>query len=72
MARHFLAFSKEPNKFQELDTFQESVGRIAPERIDHAISSFVRISVAFAWLFGEQVAWHYIWPALRERPSPEI
>src|ERR1700726_5879 len=42
MARHFLAFKKEPNKFQELDTFQEVVTRIAPERIDHAISSFVR------------------------------
>src|ERR1700693_5443663 len=42
MARHFLAFRKEPNKFQELDTFQEVVARIAPERIDHAISSFVR------------------------------
>src|SRR5579859_2872414 len=39
MSRHF---RKEPNKFQELDTFQEVVARIAPERIDHAISSFVR------------------------------
>src|SRR6266478_4978294 len=42
MTRHLLAFRKEPNKFQELDTFQEVVARIAPERIDHAISSFVR------------------------------
>src|SRR5580700_9603865 len=42
MARHHLAFRKEPNKFQELDTFQEVVAQIAPERIDHAISSFVR------------------------------
>ena len=24
-----------------------------------------------AWLLGEQVAWHYIWPELRVRPSPE-
>src|SRR5260370_8443896 len=42
MTRHFLAFRKEPNKFQEFDTFQEVVARIAPGRIDHAISSFVR------------------------------
>src|SRR6267143_1043277 len=42
MTRHFLAFRKEPDKFQEFDTFQEVVARIAPERIDHAISSFVR------------------------------
>src|SRR5438094_5413804 len=42
MARHFLAFRKEPNQFQKLDTFQEVVARIVPERIDHAISSFVR------------------------------
>src|SRR5258708_40271161 len=42
MARHFLAFRKQPNKIQELDTFQEVVARIAPEGIDHAISSFVR------------------------------
>src|SRR6266481_2487665 len=40
--RHFLAFRKEPDQFQEFDTFQEVVARIAPERIDHAISSFVR------------------------------
>src|SRR5580700_8602841 len=42
MARHHLAFRKEPNKFSERDTFQEVVAQIAPERIDHAISSFVR------------------------------
>src|ERR1700680_4598021 len=42
MARHFLASRKEPNKFRGLDTFQEVVARIAPERIDHAITSFVR------------------------------
>src|SRR5580692_7764631 len=42
MARHHLTFRKEPNKFQELDTFQEVVVQIVPERIDHAISSFVR------------------------------
>ncbi len=47
MATHFIAFRKEPDRFQELGTFQlatfqEVVARIAPERIDHAISSFVR------------------------------
>src|SRR5216683_1884976 len=42
IARHFIAFSKEPNKFQEQDIFQEMVARITPERIDHAISSFVQ------------------------------
>src|ERR1700676_5599794 len=42
MARHFLASRKEPNKFRGLDTFQKVVARIAPERIGHAISSFVR------------------------------
>src|SRR5260370_23770748 len=47
--RHFLAFRKEPNQFQEFDTFQEVVARIAPERIDHAISSFVRNQCCF-WL----------------------
>src|SRR6266478_6278889 len=41
IARNFLAFRKEPHKFQELDTFPAVVARIAPERIDHAISSFV-------------------------------
>src|SRR5258708_38028250 len=58
MARHFLAFRKEPNKFQELDTFQEVVARIAPERIDHAISSFVRnqCSVRFGCLGSSGVA----------------
>src|SRR5713226_859464 len=58
MTRHFLAFRKEPNKFQELDTFQEVVARIAPERIDHAISSFVRsqFSVRLGCLGSSSVA----------------
>src|SRR5437899_5585056 len=58
MARHFLAFRKEPNQFQELDTFQEVVARIAPEGIDHAISSFVRnqCSVRFGCLGSSSVA----------------
>jgi hypothetical protein len=42
MTRHFFAFRKEPNRFQELDTFQEVVALIAPERIDNGISRFVR------------------------------
>jgi len=29
MTRHFLAFRKEPNQFQELDTLQDVVARIA-------------------------------------------
>src|SRR3979409_2175738 len=29
------------------------------------------ISVAFRWAVWGAVAWHYIWPALRECPSPE-
>ena len=29
------------------------------------------ISVAFGLAVWGAVAWHYIWPALRERPSPE-
>jgi len=29
------------------------------------------ISVAFGLAVWSAVAWHYIWPALRERPSPE-
>src|SRR5260370_2387934 len=29
------------------------------------------ISVAFGLTVWGVVAWHYIWPALRERPSPE-
>jgi hypothetical protein len=29
------------------------------------------ISVAFGLTVWGAVAWHYIWPALRERPSPE-
>src|ERR1700745_468225 len=29
------------------------------------------ISVAFGLAAWGAVAWHYIWPALRERPSPE-
>ncbi len=29
------------------------------------------ISVAFSLAAWGAVAWHYIWPALRERPSPE-
>src|SRR5262244_1647148 len=29
------------------------------------------ISVAFGLAVWGVVAWHYIWPALRERPSPE-
>src|ERR1700756_3433967 len=29
------------------------------------------ISVAFGSAVWATVAWHYIWPALRERPSPE-
>src|SRR5260370_2032826 len=29
------------------------------------------ISVAFGWAVWGAVAWQYIWPALRERPSPE-
>jgi hypothetical protein len=41
LAGHFLPFKK-PKKFQELDTFQEVVGRIAPERIDNGISRFIR------------------------------
>src|SRR5258707_8866727 len=29
------------------------------------------ISVAFGLAFWGAVAWHYIWPVLKERPSPE-
>jgi hypothetical protein len=29
------------------------------------------ISVAISFVAWEAVAWHYIWPALRERPSPD-
>jgi hypothetical protein len=29
------------------------------------------ISVAFGLAAWGAVAWHYIWPALKERPSPE-
>jgi len=29
------------------------------------------ISAAFGLVVWGAIAWHYIWPALRERPSPE-
>lgn len=29
------------------------------------------VSVAFGLIAWSAVAWHYIWPALKERPSPE-
>src|SRR5207245_10031873 len=29
------------------------------------------ISVAFGLIVWGAVAWHYLWPALKERPSPE-
>src|ERR1700747_2695683 len=41
-AHTFPRIQEEPNQFQDFDTFQEVVDRIAPERIDHAISSFIR------------------------------
>jgi hypothetical protein len=34
-------------------------------------SALFGISVAFGLTAWGLVAWHYIWPALRERPSPE-
>ena len=34
-------------------------------------SALFGISVAFGLIVWGAVAWHYIWPALRERPSPE-
>jgi hypothetical protein len=40
-------------------------GRIMPSPV------LFGISVAFGLAAWGLVAWHYIWPALRERPSPE-
>src|SRR5438552_1782061 len=75
MAIHFVAFRKEPDRFQELGTFQlatfqEVVARIAPERIDHAISSFVRnqCSVRFGCLGSSSVALY--WASAKATPQP--
>src|SRR5215471_3985517 len=35
------------------------------------LPAFFGISVAFGLAVWGAVAWNYIWPALRERPSPE-
>src|SRR5579863_5538290 len=40
-------------------------GSIMPSRV------LFGITVAFGLAAWGAVAWHYIWPALRERPSPE-
>jgi len=54
MARHFLAFRKEPNKFQELDTFQEvssnCTGKDRSFHLQFCSESVLRL----AWLLGEQ------------------
>jgi hypothetical protein len=47
------------------------IAQIASERIEYAISGFVRNQCTFGLVVWGAVAWHYIWPALRERSSPE-
>jgi hypothetical protein len=58
------------NRTRELEAVIREDGRRQKGSIMPS-SVLFGISVAFGLAVWGAVAWHYIWPALRERPSPE-